>query len=223
MEEKKASRNKAAIISLIVIAVFVALVLYLVFKPASSTLSIGDSPVLGDADAPVVIYEFTDFSCPYCEAAEGANDNAISAMESKYPGWEAPMPLIKEQYVKTGKVKIVFKYFKGHGAAEAAHAVAFGVYEQNPDLFWEFEEKAFASSDLSNVDKMIALAVSLGANETRLSEYVSSKAYAQRFADDKAMGAENKVTGTPVFFINGEKVEGAQSFSVFQDIIDKEL
>src|SRR3989338_3895723 len=107
-------------------------------------LEIGNSPVLGDANAPVTIYEFSDFSCPYCEATEGTNSQVISALQSRNPGWEAPVPLIKEKYVKTGKAKIIFKYFPGHGAAGAAHAVAFGLKEQNNDLFWKFAEKAFA-------------------------------------------------------------------------------
>jgi len=223
------------IISLVAIAAIVTFVFFLDCKTftifgicsdqfQSSSLSIGNSPVLGEENAPVTIYEFTDFSCPYCEAAEGANSRGESALKSQSPGWEAPMPLIKENYVKTGKAKIVFKYFPGHGAAEAAHAVGWGLKEQNNDLFWKFAEKAFTMpTDLNTLSKMMDLAETLGANEALLSEYISSGKYQTQMDEDVAMAKANGVKGTPTFFINGEVVAGAQPFSLFEDIIEKEL
>lgn len=213
------------IISILAIAVIVTIIFFLLPNSGQAQgLSIGNSPVLGEENAPVVIYEFTDFSCPFCEAAEGANDYYENALKSKYLGWEAPVPLIKENYVKTGKVKIVFKYYPGHGAGVAAHAVALGLKEQSNDLFWKFAEKAFTMpNDLNSISKMIELAVSLGANETLLSEYISSKKYETEMNEDIAMAKANGVKGTPAFFINGEMVPGAQSFSYFGDIIENEL
>ena len=228
--KSKFSKKNKWIITSIVIAIIIFIVFFLdctTFGTCSGktqSLSIGNSPVLGEENAQVIIYEFTDFSCPFCEAAEGANDYYESALKSKFPGWEAPVPLIKENYVKTGKAKIVFKYFPGHGAAGAAHAIALGLQEQNPELFWEFAEKAFTMpDDLNSISKMIELAKTLGANETLLSEYISSKKYESQLNEDIAMGKANGVTGTPTFFINGEVVAGAQSFSVFEGIIEKEL
>ena len=107
-----------------------------------TTLQIGNSPIIGDINAPITIYEFTDFSCPYCAAAEGKHPQIETDLKNRMPGWEAPMPLIKENYVKTGKVKIVFKYYPGHGTGLAAHAVALAVHDQNPEIFQNFTEKA---------------------------------------------------------------------------------
>ena len=212
------------IITFVIIAIL-AIILFLWLNSGKTIeLSIGNSPVLGEENAPVTIYEFTDFSCPYCEAAEGANEQVVSFLQSKSPGWEAPVPLIKENYVKTGKAKIVFKYFPGHGAAEAAHAVSLGLNEQNPDLFWKFAEKTFTMpDDLNSLSKMMELAVSLGANETLLSDYISSREYQTQMDEDTAMGKANGIKGTPTFFINGEMVSGAQPFSVFEGIIEKKL
>jgi len=224
-------RNKIIKISAISFAVIVAIIALVILLPRSNTngdnntsLSIGNSPVLGNPDAPVTIYEFSDFSCPYCQAAEGKNAQVISMLKSKSPDWEAPMPLIKEQYVDTGKVKIVFKYYPGHGAANAAHAVALGLNEQNPELFWEFAEKAFAqAANLDDLNKMKAIAIGLGADEKALSDYLDSKKYEAQLEEDIKMADNNTVQGTPTFFINGNKVEGAQSFAVFEDMIEKEL
>lgn len=217
----------------IVVAVLFAAVLLIVFMPGSNnnaTLSIGDSPVIGDANALVTIYEFSDFSCPYCAAAEGSNQQAIDYLESNYPGWEAPLPLIKENYVKSGKVKIVFKYYPGHGSAVAAHAVALGLNEQSSELFWEFAEKAFALQQtndatkiLNNLEEMKTIAEELGANMTQLESYIDSKKYEVQMKEDTQMGDDNSLKGTPAFFINGKSLSGAQSFSAFEDIIEKAL
>lgn len=214
------------IIAVLIAAIAIIVLLSLGNNQTNSTLSIGNSPVLGDANAPVTIYEFSDFSCPYCAAAEGSNPQVMDYLKSNYPGWEAPVPLVKENYVKSGKVKIVFKYYPGHGSAVAAHAVALGLNEQNSDLFWEFAERAFAlqsTNTLNDLAKMKVLAKDIGANMTQLESYLNSTKYEAQLREDIQMAENNNVEGTPSFFINGESVSGAQSFSAFQDIIDNLL
>ena len=77
----------------------------------TSVVSIDNSPVLGDPNAPVTIYEFSDFSCPYCSAVVGANPQYEKNLQDTDPTWQAPLPKIEETYVKEGKVKIVFIVF----------------------------------------------------------------------------------------------------------------
>jgi len=191
---------------------------------ANLTLEIGNSPILGNTDAPITIYEFSDFSCPYCAAADGENPQVISALKSRDASWQAPLPLIIENYVKTGKAKIVFKYAQGHGAGLAALAVSYGLAEQSNELFWKFHTLAFANqADTGNIDKMKSLAQSLGADMNKLNSYLSSGKYEQRMKEDLAMAKENNVQGTPIFFINGQVIEGAESYSAFDKIIKQEL
>lgn len=231
----KRSRRWIAI-SICLILVLVAIVAYLLLRTPlakgssnenTNVLSLENSAVLGDENAQITIYEFSDFSCPFCEAVEGANLEMIAFLNSKVPGWEAPMPKIKEQYVSEGKVKIIFKYFPGHGAAGAAHAVAIGVKEQGNDLFWKFAEKAFAGQNLNDLEKMKELAVSIGADAAKLDAYLESGKYQQQLNDESQMGKNNLVSGTPTFFIvkgnEIQKLEGAQSFSTFQQIIEELL
>ncbi|HLF53775.1 MAG TPA: thioredoxin domain-containing protein [Candidatus Nanoarchaeia archaeon] len=233
-EQKKLFQNKTQVYVAIGVILAIVLIGVILFLPSSdnstvvenSKLEIGSSPVLGAEDAAVIIYEFSDFSCPFCAAAEGANFEVVNQLKSRVPGWEAPLPAIKKEYIDTGKVKLVFKYFPGHGAASAAHAVAFGLHKQKPELFWKFAEKAFVSQSTSNLDdinKMKALAKDLGANETELNAYLDSKEYETQLSSDIKMAGENGVRGTPTFFINGQIIAGAQPFSVFKEAIDKEL
>ncbi|MEK6892988.1 MAG: thioredoxin domain-containing protein [Nanoarchaeota archaeon] len=222
--------NKKIIIIGIIIAFFaIALftngfgILGLIISPNENTLlEIGGSPVLGNTDAPVTIYEFSDFSCPACALAAGYNQEAIAALKSKDASWEAPLPKIKETYVQEGKVKIVFKYFPGHGTAKAAHLVALALSEQG--LFWQFHDKAFENqADTGNIEKMRAIAQEIGANMKKLDEAIKFGKGEELLKKDIAMGKSAGIKGTPSFIINGKLISGAESFAEFKKVIDKEL
>lgn len=187
-----------------------------------STLSIGNSPVLGDSNAPVTIYIFSDFSCPYCAAAEGYNDQVIQSLKSRDATWTAPMPLIKSKYVDTGKVKLVFKYYPGHGSGKPAHLIAWCLNEQGK--FWEFGELAFANQEKTNdFEAMKSLAQQVGANMTALQACLDSGKYNNQFNDDIALAKANNIQGTPTFFINGQEISGAASFPEFDKLIQQAL
>ena len=67
------------------------------------------SPVLGDPDAPITILEWGDYQCTYC-----------------YKFHQETLDVINEDFIKNGKVKIVFKDFPLNGpdsklAAEASY------------------------------------------------------------------------------------------------------
>jgi protein-disulfide isomerase len=91
-------------------------------------VSIDDDPVLGKADAPVTIVEFSDFQCPYCKQYF---DNTFGQ--------------IKAQYIDTGKVKLVYRDFplSFHPMAEPSAEAANCAMEQGK--FWEMHDKIFAS------------------------------------------------------------------------------
>jgi protein-disulfide isomerase len=224
--DKKKS-NRILIISLIILGFFVIGLFtngFGLFDKDNKVveLEIGNSPILGNDNASVTIFEFSDFSCPFCAAANGYNDEALAALKKQDPNWEAPMPKIVEGYVKTGKAKIVFKYAKGHGSGQNAQLIGWCLNEQN--LFWEFHDLAFKNQkDISDYDKMKSFALGLGANESLLNDCLDSKKYVSRLKEEDNYAARVGVSGTPTFFINGEKVEGAQSFSEFKKVIDREI
>ena len=78
-------------------------------EPQRQQVSLEGDPVKGDADAPVTIVEFADFQCPYCGRF-----------------YQDTLGQIEEKYIKTGKVKMVYKDFplsfhpEAQPAAEAA-------------------------------------------------------------------------------------------------------
>lgn len=103
-----------------------------------------DDPVKGDKNAPVTIIVFSDPSCPFCAAAAGAPE-MVSYMQSRSPSWQPPVPGIMKEYVDTGKVKIAFKYFPGHGLGKTAMKVLWCANEQGK--FWELHDLVFANQE----------------------------------------------------------------------------
>lgn len=190
----------------------------------SNQLYIGNSPVLGNPDAKVTIYEFSTFTCPFCAAADGKNQQYINALRYGDPDWEAPIPNIIRDYVESGKVKIVFKYFPGHTGGEPAMVVGLALKEQNTSLFWKYKDLAFENQqDANNLVKMEALAEQLGANMTELKLDIESGKYLSQLSEDTALGTANGVKATPSFIINGELITGAESYPAFKAIVDSKL
>lgn len=180
--------------------------------------------IIGDKNASVTIVEFTDFSCPFCAAANGYNQQYINSLKSRDPSWEAPLPKIYDNYVKTGKARVVVRYYPGHGQGQEAHRVGWSLYEQEPEAFEEYKEKVFAQQEnANNIELMKELAASLGANKDKINQDLASKKYENRFNEQTLQGMNAGIQGTPTFFVNGIKIEGAASYPDFQKIIESEL
>ena len=187
-------------------------------------ISVGNSPVLGKESALVTVVLFSDFSCPYCAAASGANDGVAATLKQRNPGWTAPVSGIIKDYVNSDKVRIVFKYYPGHGLGQQAHLVSLCLNEQN--LFWKFHDKAFAIYESTNdLDKMKAIAVEIKANMTALDKCLTDnqQKYTKELSDEIDEGKAAGVQGTPTFYVNGLKVEGAVSYTDIKKVIDSEL
>jgi protein-disulfide isomerase len=187
-----------------------------------------NDPVLGKANAPLTIIEFSDPSCPFCAAAEGQNQQVIQYLLSKDPTWVAPVPNIVKDYVDTGKVKLVFKYFPGHGTGAEAMEIALCANEQ--DKFWEVSNMFFANQgSMGNVSQLEAIASTVpGIDAQKLTACYDSKKYDAALQADMQAGQTAGVSGTPAFFIGTDKdgytmIVGAQSYTAFKQIIDAAL
>jgi protein-disulfide isomerase len=176
-------------------------------EPVEVTL--GDSPVLGKADAPVTIIEFSDFQCPFC---------------GKF--FSETFPDLKKNYIDTGKAKLVYKDFplSFHPEAEKAAEAASCVREQKQDVgFWKMHDKMFANQETLSVANEKAWARQLGVDGAKFDKCLDDGKYKSAVQEDEAYGQQLGVSGTPTFFINGRELVGAQPYSAFQKIIDEEL
>jgi protein-disulfide isomerase len=185
-----------------------------------------DDPSLGPEDAPVTVIEFSDFQCPYCSGVAGYNDEVIARMISKDPSWVAPVPKLRE-LAKQGKIRFVYRDFplSFHQFAQKAAEASECAHEQGK--YWEMHDKIFqgqgewSRGNATDIFKRYASEVGLDKDE--FDACLDSGKYASEVQKDLQDGTAAGVTGTPAFFINGISIKGAQSFSVFQQVIEAEL
>ncbi len=169
-------------------------------------VNVGDSPVKGNPDAPITIVEFSDYQCPFC---------------AKF--YTETLPLIEQNYVASGKVKLVFMDFPlsfhpdAASAAESARCV--GELGGN-DAYFAMHDLLFENQQDLSEENLKALASSLGYD---ISECLESGKFSADVQADLAYGQSFGVSGTPAFFINGVRLEGALPYSAFQQVIEAEL
>lgn len=171
-----------------------------------------DFAVDGSADAPVTIYEFSDYQCPFCLRF-----------------FQETKPLLDEQYIDTGKVRFVYKDFpidSIHAQARLASEAAECAGAQ--DAYWEMHDRLFAGKDeWADNPAFSALfkgyAVELGLDSGTFDNCLDNGVYSDEVQADLEEGQRAGVTGTPTFFINGQMLVGAQPFEVIAQAIENAL
>ena len=167
---------------------------------------IDDDAVKGITDAPVTIIEWSDFECPFCGRF-----------------YEETLRQIEDKYIKTGKVKFVYRDFplSFHTQAQKAAESAECAGEQGK--FYEMHDLLFESGVQGGVISFKQYAKQIGLDTTKFNTCLDTGAMASEIQKDFADGQRAGVQGTPGFLINGKLVSGAQPFSVFQQVIEAEL
>lgn len=187
-------------------------------RPEKSTGTVGvtGGAVLGDADAPVTIVEFSDYQCPFCR---------------RYS--LTVFPILKREYIDTGKVRYVFRDFpltSIHQQAEKAHESAHCAGEFNK--YWEMHDMLFEKQNDLMVPSLKQYAGELGLDSTTFEECLDSGKYQVAIQKDVDDGGAAGIRGTPSFFvgksgsgdsITGMIIRGAQPLAKFQTIINQLL
>lgn len=177
---------------------------------------------MGDPNAPIVMEEFSDFQCPFCERFH-----------------EETEPLLRQYYIEPGKVRFVYRSMgnwlsanigSGTESQDAALA-AYCAGDQNK--FWEMHDLLFANVLGENVGSFSEQRLKLIAETAnlRMDEFTScfdSNKYGDRVQQDLEDGNAANIQGTPSFLLTyvsaGETktilIEGAQPFNVFQQELE---
>jgi len=181
------------------------------------------SPVLGNGTINVV--EFSDYECPFCQAAEGNNQEVIGALRNTNPSWQPAVPNIVSEYVETGMVNLIFRHFPVHGDMNPAMA---SYCAQDQGMFWEYHNLLFENYENLTLSDLMEYSSDLGMYTTQFNQCLTSQKHigqVQQDLDDvQALGFST----TPMFFIGNdeigyETVVGAQPFSVFKQVIESKL
>jgi len=163
----------------------------------------------GRRDAPVTLYEMSDFQCPYCRAF------ALGTM-----------PLLEQEYITTGKVRLVYinlPLTSVHSNAQAAAQVA--VCAARQDRFWPMHDLLFRhQDDWAKLPKPEAFLLALGdsarLDHAALARCLAAKATASEVDADAARARRAGAVSTPTFYVEGGLLEGAAPVTVFRAVLD---
>jgi protein-disulfide isomerase len=183
-----------------------------------TTISIVGEPFKGNGRARVVLIEFSDFECSYC---------------GRY--FADAYAQIDAAYIKTGKIKYVFRDFpleRIHPNAFTAAEAANCANEQGK--FWAMHDRLYANQQSLAESDLSTHAQAVGLNAARFDACLTTDKYAAEIRRDMAEGAAVGITGTPAFLIalavpNNPKVKiiktlsGSLPFDDFKAAIDEAL
>ncbi|MCL2725119.1 MAG: thioredoxin domain-containing protein [Polyangiaceae bacterium] len=167
---------------------------------------VGSSPILGNADAPVTIVEFSDFQCPYCNRVKPTLEQIRTTYGDKVRlVWrDTPLPF--------------------HPRANPAAQLARFARAQKGDAgFWDVHDRLFASQPKLEDADLKEIARAAGLDVKKALSAVKNKTYQKGIEADEDLAEDVQASGTPHFFINGRRLVGAQPIEKFKAIIDDEI
>jgi len=155
----------------------------------------------GDEQAPVTLVEYGDYQCPHCGRA---------------------YPIVQRVQKHFGKqLRFVFRNFpltEIHPYAEAAAEAA--EFAASQGKFWEMHDAIFENQDRLSPLFLVKLGGELGLDGDALKKALEGHEFLPRIKADFLGGARSGVNGTPTFFINGVRHEGAFDFEDLVEAID---
>ena len=170
--------------------------------PPEAEVALDNAPRRGPEDAPVLIVEFADYECPYCQQIHPE----LKKLEQEY----------------AGKVALAFKDFPlpMHPHAEKAAEAARCAAEQGK--FWEFHDALFNDHQLE-LAQLKEHARTLKLDAASFDQCLDAGEQAAGVRKDFAQARRLGLTGTPAFFVNGHFLSGAVSYSTLREVVEQQL
>jgi protein-disulfide isomerase len=161
-----------------------------------------DDPIRGDVNAPVMVVEYADYECPYCQQDQPVLDK----IEAEYKG----------------KLAFVFKdsplpmHAHAEKAAEAARCAGL------QGKYWEYHDLLFQTKELE-ISQLKEAARTLKLDGAAFDKCLDSGNQAEMVKETLKEAAKFQVQGTPTFFINGRFFNGGMTYDEMKKVIDEEL
>ncbi len=154
----------------------------------------------GPETAKVTILEFTDFQCPFCSRG----NQTLQQLLKEYPN----------------DIKVIYRSFplSIHPDAPLAAEAALAAGAQGK--FWEMHDLLFANQKSLKMNDLLSYAKTLGLDVKKFQKSLDGREFQKQVETDMAFGKMLKVSATPTFFINGNKITGAKAYPEFKNIID---
>jgi len=160
------------------------------------------SHVRGAEEAPVTLVEYGDYQCSYCGQAEVVVRDLLDSFgdELRYAWRHLPLTDV-------------------HPNAQLAAEVAEAAGAQR--AFWEMHDKLIEHQDELTAPELKRYAHELGLDVERFWGEVRRREHAPRVADDVATADASGVAGTPTFFINGRRHQGAYDADTLRQAVQR--
>ena len=189
------------------------ILIYLFFCSKSYPANIAtntSSVALGQDKAPVKIKIFSSLTCPHCA---NFHMNVI--------------PKIKKEYIKTGKVQLIFIDFPLDQGAFNASKLLHCLDKKKQILFldtiYETQNEWASSSNLNDINTNLKkIVINFGINSAQFDKCLIDEAISDKILNDR-IDANRKYTidSTPTIIINEKKLEGSASFKNIKKKIEK--
>ena len=195
--------------------------MFLAFYPQSedgskllteSKLIQNGSPIIGNLSAKITIVEFGDYQCTFC-----------------YKFHQSTMNTIKQDFIETGKVKLVFKDFPLNGpdsvlAAEAAYCA------QDQGKYWQYHDELYKNwggerTGWITRDSLDKFATTVNLDLEKFDKCLDDHKYLERVNQMYEFGKEIGIDATPSFLVFSNekiiKIIGNQPLEVFLKSLDE--
>ena len=208
------SRTYALLAAAVVLALVAVAVIALLDQGAEPSQAddgrVASEKSLGAEDAPVVVVEYSDFQCPYCQQfATG-------------PGQQ-----LRDEYVEQGQVRFVYRHFAFIGpeslwAAEASECA------NEQGRFWDyhdklFEEQAGENQGAFSKDNLRAFAADLGLDTEEFDQCFASGRYEDQVQADIQDAQLRRLNSTPSILVDGQYIPNGASYPVLQAAVEAAL
>jgi predicted DsbA family dithiol-disulfide isomerase len=176
--------------------------IFIHLSPPSANVDLSDTFVKGNKDAQVILVEFADYQCPYCQKVHPELDQLQREFGNRLAIANKDFPLPMHPYAMK--------------AAEAARCAGM------QGKFWEFHDLLFSDKKLE-VKDLKEQARTLHLDGERFDSCLDSGQTAGSVERDADEGRRLGLTGTPSFFVNGHFSSGALSYATLRDMVAQQL
>jgi protein-disulfide isomerase len=157
--------------------------------------------VRGEAGAPLQLVMFGDFQCPFCLGAQKSLRRVRERLGEQLLLGFRHLPIVERHPLA----------MEAAAASEAAAAQG---------RFWDYHDALYLNQPKLSRETMLEVGRELGLDAERIAAEIDSGTHSERIARDVASAEASGATGTPTFFVNGERFYGAYDASSLVEALE---
>ena len=165
--------------------------------------------ILGKVNAPITMVEYASLTCPHC-----AEFHTLT------------LPLIKKEFIETGKVRLIYRDFPLDQVALTGSMIA---HCAGKDRYFAFIQTMFAqqkqwSNDPQPIKALAQIARLGGMTKDKFEKCIKDKNVADAILQKRLDGDKQyKINSVPTILINGKRYSGGLTIQEFRSIVKRTL